>query len=116
MMKMETLEKVCVGAIIGIMLTLAMFKATPCRADGFYVDVGIGYKLQEAEVFHEYHGKMYTYDDNNSPTAHIAAGYLWENGVSLELSHDSNWLNGWPVNDKWEYHRTEVRAVKRFSF
>lgn len=75
-------------------------------ADEAYIDIGIGYKVQEA--------KIYNYN-NTSPTAHIAIGYKWDS-VSLELSHDSNYFSGPPFNKDWEYYRTEVRVVKRYSW
>jgi len=110
------MQKLAATALSIAFVVMLILSAAKCSADTpeFYVDIGIGYKLDEAEMFHKRGDHYYTYDDNGSPTAHIAAGVnmgKWR----AEISHDSNWFNGAPFNGNWEYQRTELRVVRRFT-
>ena len=72
--------------------------------NSFYGEIGAGYKMQEADL--GYYSSPYT--------AHFAIGYNWDS-VRLEISHDSQWFTGWPVDKRPEYHITEIRVVKVFN-
>lgn len=75
-----------------------------------YVKVGAGYKIEEP--------KIYWFDGtktNNPISARMEAGFKYQNW-SYGLSHHSQWLRGWPVNDKFEYYKTEFFIDYEWDF
>lgn len=75
--------------------------------DKTYITIGAGYKFKEAT--------MYFDDKNGNPkefnepiSARIEIGYRYNKNIRFGISHHSQWLTGWPVNnDRNEYEKTE---------
>lgn len=71
-----------------------------------YLKVGTGYKFMENHlVFSDG-----TDNQNNkySISARIEFGYRLSENVTVGIAHHSQWLVGWPINDKKEYSKTEI--------
>lgn len=72
-----------------------------------YVTVGTGYKFMEKTLwFTDDAGIKHTWND--PWTARIEIGYQYSKNVRFGISHHSQWLTGWPLNDDNEYHKTEI--------
>lgn len=77
----------------------------------FYIKIGGGYKLIES--------KFYTMDNKTLETSKISARIELgaEKGAwSYGLAHHSQWFDGWPVNNKWEYQKTELFIDYKIGF
>jgi len=74
-----------------------------------YVKVGVGYKFDEAKVYHN--GKAL-----NDPIS--ARGELGRQCASYSygISHHSQPFSNAPFNNKWEYYKTEFFVDKTFYF
>lgn len=73
----------------------------------FYLKVGAGYKLIETDHITMTTGEKVYFDTGGKISARIEIGDQrgrWSYG----LSHHSQWLEGWPVNDSDESQKTEV--------
>lgn len=71
-----------------------------------YATVGAGYKFQERTKLTI---DNVEYDTDQSPiSARIELGMQCNENLRFGVSHRSQWLQGWPVNDKKEYSVTEV--------
>lgn len=79
-----------------------------------YLKVGTGYKLIK---------KPLTFNDgtDNSSKKHAISarfelGYRLSENVTIGVSHYSQWLVGWPINDKKEYSTTGIFIDYTFEF
>ena len=83
-----------------------------------YITIGAGYKFMESikrysrnttdySVYGPVQETTQTYD--SSPiSARIEIGYQYSKSVKFGISHHSQWLTGWPINDDKEYSKTEL--------
>lgn len=79
-----------------------------------YVTVGAGYKVSETEYHFLVQHDAY-YQKGHPLTARIDIGL--ENGdFKYGLSHHSQWIEGWPVNDNGEYEKTEFFIDYTYKF
>lgn len=82
---------------------LSIPSCTPAVADSIYLKVGAGYKFDELALYSSKTREMIS----DPLTARIEVGY--EKGpLTFGVSHHSQWLRGWPVDDKLEYYKTEL--------
>ena len=83
-----------------------------------YITVGAGYKVMESiksysrdiTDYSVYGPVIQTFEQyKSSPiSARIEIGYQYSRNLSFGISHHSQWLVGWPIDDKKEYSKTEV--------
>ncbi len=101
-------------------LILFILVSSFCNAGdySYYVKIGAGYKFNEPSTLATYvDGVRYTdgVDFGGPITSRIEIGVETGN-VSFGISHHSQWLEGWPINDKDEYYKTEVFIDYKFTF
>ena len=71
-----------------------------------YATVGAGYKFQERTKVTI---NNIEYDTDQDPiSARIELGIQCNENLRFGVSHRSQWLQGYPINDKKEYSVTEV--------
>ena len=71
-----------------------------------YITLGAGYKFMETDiVFRNSKGE---FNNNNPISARIELGYQYSKNIRFGISHHSQWLAGWPINDDAEYGKTEL--------
>ena len=75
-----------------------------------YFKIGAGYKFDEQEAMSTYSGE----EMNNPISARIELG-MESGGFSYGLSHHSQWLTGVPIDNEWEYSKTEVFIDYKFT-
>jgi len=99
-------------AVLGLAALVAVCGLLDCasaQASGYepYLKVGLGYKFSEQDGI-RFGNDPHEYRLENEPIS--ARGEVgFQNGcVSFGISHHSQWAAGWPFNDKWEYHKTEL--------
>ncbi len=87
--------------------------------DKMFVKVGAGYKLfEQNEVIYTVDGKQYKEKLYDNPilgklTARLAIGRTFGN-YQVSLEHQSQWFQGKPINDDWEYHTTNISLSYMF--
>ena len=104
------------------LILLVVLLMTGCANTSYYVSVGAGLKFQETNIDWVRHGK----ESSNVPiSARIEIGAEREvpcvmMGVKCSVktgaSHHSQWLAGWPVNDKGEYSKSEFFVDYKWVF
>ena len=67
--------------------------------DGVYGYVGAGYKVAEPDF-----GAVKT---GRNPSARFGLYGKWGR-LKAGIDHHSQWRDGWPFNDRQEYHKTEL--------
>lgn len=81
--------------------------------------IGTGFKIKDdSTIKFEDENGSYTYDTNsthiiNRFTSRICLSDDYKNFV-FGLCHHSQWLQGKPINDEWEYHKTEFSVAYQF--
>ncbi len=80
------------------LLLLTGCASIPCDQ---YASIGAGYKFRQSTI-------DYWDGSEQSPiSARIEIGSDCE-GYRYGVSHHSQWLKGWPLNDEMEYSKTEI--------
>ena len=81
---------------------LLLFMCSACTmTDSPYAKVGVGYKFKETDV---------RWDDksvNHPISARLEVGFEYNNWT-YGYSHHSQWLQGFPVDNDYEYSKHEV--------
>ena len=76
-----------------------------CASQTPYFKVGASYKFDELEMtFHDGTGGKRKSDPIG---ARVEVG-VEDESFNYGVSHHSQFLDGWPFNDKYEYHKTEL--------
>jgi len=113
---MSELKK-CWLWLIGFIIVCALLDCASANASGYepYLKVGVGYKFSEQdEIQFCCDDRVYAIDNGSDYSARFEFG--WERGnLSFGASHHSQWLAGWPFNDKWEYYKTELFIDYKWS-
>jgi len=113
---MSDLKKCWLG-LIGLIIVCAGLDCASAQASGYepYLKIGVGYKFSEQnEIQFCCDDRVYAIDNGSDYSARIEFG--WEVGnLSFGASHHSQWLAGWPFNDKWEYYKTELFIDYKWS-
>jgi hypothetical protein len=90
-------------------LLILIILCTGCSSTRNYVKVGAGYKFNETSI------DFYDGASTSPISARIEAGQ--HNGAwSYGISHHSQWLRGWPVNNNTEYYKTELFIDYEWEF
>jgi hypothetical protein len=101
--------------IVTLVVLTLLVGCTAC--DIPYVKVGAGYKIDETDdVKFKDTGETWKVDKSSPISARIDAGYHCKKGVTMGISHHSQWLSGSPFNDNWEHHKTELFVDKEWQF
>ncbi len=97
--------------------------ATSTKAEDFdvnkflsntYITVGVGYKFHEPTItYSDDQNKKHVWDDPYS--ARIEIGYHFNKYTKFGISHHSQWMTGFPVNDNKEYFKTEIFVDLTFT-
>lgn len=98
--------------IIAALIMLYSVSSKAC--DEVYLKIGAGYKFQQTEYLQTQDGARHTLDHTSPISARIEIG-VQKGKLSYGLSHHSNWLSGWPVNNDTEYTKTELYVDYRFT-
>lgn len=85
------------------LLIALLVSCVPVHADSVYLKVGVGYKVDEFQIY--LNKEQAWFDD--PVTARGELGYR-KGSLSFGVSHDSQYLTGWPFNDRSEYYKTEL--------
>ena len=100
--------------ILSALLLSAPASATKFDVDWYlsrtHVTVGIAHKLSQTLTYDDTGGKI-----KNSPTARMEVYYQYSKHVKFGVSHHSQWLEGAPFNDRFEYSKTELFIDYTFS-
>jgi len=72
-----------------------------------YIAIGAGYKIHEPN-YAKVDGEVIRVSFGGKDTALLEAGFEYKNSISFGIKHDSQWSTGWPINDEYEYHKTEL--------
>ena len=94
--------------VIGLMTTLS-----GCGTNGPYVEIGIGYQIDEMTDWWLRTERPDTCDNND--VFHIEAGYEFENQWTVGYTHQSHVSCGGPFNDKPEMYRDEIIVTKKWG-
>lgn len=112
-MAILTAVQVVIGIIMICLGLIMLSNGAKAECSEIYLKVGAGYKFSETDQIKTKDGKKF--DVDNSPvSARIEIGKESGN-VTYGISHHSQWLSGWPVNDQGEYGKTEVFIDFKFS-
>jgi len=91
------------AAIIGLLTFFmwCLFHSGDSRADNWYAEVGAGYAFDTpwGTVMNE--RQLYDWKGSN-PTAVLEIGREFDSGLVVKYQHVSNWLTGFPFNEKHE--------------
>lgn len=79
-----------------------------------YLKVGAGYKYHEPDSAKIDDIDVHL-DYGNALSARIELTFEVDKKWSFGIAHHSQWFDGWPVNDKYEYFKTEVFIDYKFS-
>lgn len=82
-----------------IAVALVVSFSTSALEMDFFVKVGAGYKVDQQQAF-----------ESSPLSARIDVGFdnVLVDGLSMGVSHHSQWLTGFPFNDTKEVFKTEV--------
>lgn len=82
----------------------------------YYVKIGTGYKIAEpSSIVVENSNQHLPVDFGSKVTARFELGVEKDN-ITFGVSHHSQWLEGWPVNNDSEYFKTELFIDYKFTF
>lgn len=79
-----------------------------------YLKTGAGYKFEETKNFKNAQGTKF-FIDSEPISARLELGLECE-AITFGVSHHSQWLQGWPVDDRGEYNKTEIFIDYKFSW
>ena len=100
-------------------ILLALLLSTGANAKDFdvqgflnktYITLGVAHKFQETKLIDKY-GKLMRV----RPTARIEVFYQYSKCLTFGISHHSQWFENWPINDRFEYSKTELFIDYTFS-
>lgn len=97
-----------------LILPLIFFSLTASAVDDIYLKVGAGYKLSEPRTV-ELQGLPYNANFGHPLTARVELGVEVSPKLTIGVAHHSHWLSGKPVNDEYEYFKTEFFVDYKFS-
>jgi len=118
---METIKKIKVivtGIIVVLSILFCVLAAVAsfgAQADEFdvkaflnktYVTVGAGYKFHEPKLRLHLNGEYSRWSEPLS--ARIEIGYYINSNIKVGVSHHSQWLTGFPIDETTEYYKTEI--------
>lgn len=95
------------------LLALILLFSCTSKAD-IYIKIGTGYKLIETDHIISRSGENIPIDTGGKLSARIEIGKEHGNWT-YGISHHSQWLSGWPVNDDEEIEKTEIFIDYKWS-
>lgn len=94
--------------LIMTLVSVAMLASVSSKAcDEIYLKAGAGYKFSETDSMKMRDGRTAKLDIHSPISARIEIGKQHGNW-SYGVSHHSQWLVGWPLDDRKEYNKTEA--------
>ena len=101
------MKKILLLTLSALMFS-AVAEAEQFDVDAFlnktYVTIGLGYKLQETELWFIDDGVRTRFDEPFS--SRIEIGYNWSRHLKFGVAHYSQYLSGSPFNNDQEYEVT----------
>lgn len=105
-----------VGFTTGVVIGLLFVSCVPkVYGDNWFVEVGAGYAPKATPWSEQMDDQRYSWKGSN-PTAIIGVGREYDNGVTVQYQHISNWLTGWPVNGDKETSLDHISVSYKFRF
>ena len=96
-------------------LSLAACTTSPCS--NIYGKVGAGFNFENQQKMRlRSTGKVYKAEKGSPITARFEVGAECWKHTTVGFTHNSQWLDGWPLNDNPEPSRTEFFYDRKFIF
>lgn len=87
--------------IIYLLVFAAVVWSELTKADNWFAEVGAGYAPHGLPWVEQMDDQHYSWKGSN-PTALLAVGREFDNGITVQWQHLSNWRSGFPVNSNHE--------------
>lgn len=94
--------------LIKLLILIPVILAFGCANKNTYFKVGSGYKFAETEI------NYYDGSRNHPISARFELG-IEEGNLTYGISHDSQWFQGFPFNNKMEYGKSEIFVDYKFE-